>query len=78
METPDDPMVYLHDMTPDASSDETRVVMNRRVFAMPYGGTTIRGEHFMSLDPADEDERALLIKGEHPEYHEVRGSDVGR
>lgn len=45
--------------------------MERRVFTMPCYGATVRGEDFPSLDPADPDERALLIEGEHPEYHQV-------
>ncbi|TQN42100.1 uncharacterized protein DUF1841 [Blastococcus colisei] len=43
----------------------------RRTFAMPYVGTTIGGEDYPSLDPADPDDRGLLIAGEHPEYHAV-------
>jgi hypothetical protein len=41
----------------------------RRAFAMPYVGTTIGDEDYPSLDPADPDDRGLLITGEHPEYH---------
>lgn len=41
------------------------------MFVMPYYGTTIQGEDFPKLNPADPDERSLLIKGDHPEYHQA-------
>lgn len=62
-----DMAAYLDDLSPDAAGAEE--VVERRVFAMPYSGATIGGEDFPILDPADPDERGLLIQGEHPEYH---------
>lgn len=44
--------------------------IERRRFAMPYGGTRVGGTDYRFLDPADEDDRRLLIIGEHPPaYH---------
>ena len=65
------PVVYLDDLPPDASPAEVEDVLDRRTFTMPYSGATINDEDFPELDPADPDERGLLIQGEHPEYHEA-------
>lgn len=62
---------YLDDLPSGVSMAEVEGTLDRRVFAMPYYGTTIRGQDFPELDPADPDERGLLIEGEHPEYHQV-------
>jgi pRiA4b ORF-3-like protein/uncharacterized protein DUF1841 len=62
---------YLDDLSPEVSRAEVEDTMDRRVFTMPYYGTTIRGQDFPKLNPADPDERGLLIEGEHPEYHQV-------
>jgi Plasmid pRiA4b ORF-3-like protein/Domain of unknown function (DUF1841) len=43
--------------------------IDRRTFAMPFFGTRLGDEDYPELDPGDEDERRLLIEGEHPEYH---------
>ncbi len=51
--------------------DELEDVLERRIFTMPFTGTRIGDEDFSELDPGDEDERRLLITGEHPEYHDV-------
>ncbi len=56
--------------------------LDRRIFAMPYVGTRIGGEDYPRLDPADPDDRRLLIEGEHPEYHQVltdpsAGDEIG-
>jgi len=51
--------------------EDLRDALDRRRFAMPYVGTRIGAEDFPRLDPNDPDERALLIEGEHPEYHEA-------
>ncbi len=53
---------------PEGSPDD----VERHLFAMPYGGTRVGGTDYRFLDPADEDERRLLIIGEHPPaYHAV-------
>lgn len=66
-----DPAAYLGDLTPVLPRADVEDTLDRRVFAMPFHGTTIGGEDFPRLDPADSDERGLLIQGEHPEYHEA-------
>jgi hypothetical protein len=66
-----DPASYLGDLAPVLPRAEVEDTLDRRVFAMPYYGTTIGGEDFPRLDPADSDERGLLIRGEHPEYHKA-------
>lgn len=66
-----DPASYLGDLPPVLPRAEVEDTLDRRVFAMPHHGTTIDGEDFPRLDPADSDERGLLIQGEHPEYHEA-------
>jgi hypothetical protein len=58
-------------LSPLATKADVERTMDRRVFTMPFYGTTIRGQDFDRLSPADPDERGLLIKGEHPEYHEA-------
>jgi hypothetical protein len=40
----------------------------RRAFAMPYVDARIGDEDFRDLNPDSEDDRSLLIEGEHPEY----------
>jgi hypothetical protein len=54
-----------------AGVEDLQDVLDRRMFAMPYFGTRIGDEDFPHLDPNDPDERAILIQGEHPEYHAV-------
>ncbi|WP_020392346.1 DUF1841 family protein [Kribbella catacumbae] len=57
---------------PEADSiDDLQDAIERRMFAMPYFGTRIGDEDFPQLDPNDPDERAILIQGEHPEYHDA-------
>jgi len=46
-------------------------VLDRRAFAMPYVGTWIGDEDYPRLNPADPDERGILVKGEHPEWHDL-------
>lgn len=65
-----DPTVYL-DEQPPASEAELQRTLDRRLFTMPFYGTTIDGEDFDRLDASDPDQRSLLIKGEHPELHEA-------
>ncbi|MBB4907014.1 DUF1841 family protein [Actinophytocola algeriensis] len=62
--------VYLGDLPSGVSEDEVERILDRRVFAMPHRGTVIGGEEFDRLDPADPDERSLLIQGEHPEFQQ--------
>jgi hypothetical protein len=66
-----DAAAYLDDLSPGVSRAEVEDTMDRRVFTMPYYGTTIRGQDFPKLNPADPDERGLLIEGEHPECHQA-------
>lgn len=66
-----DPTVYVDDLSPLVAKAEVERTVDRRMFAMPFFGTTIDGEDFDRLNPADPDERGLLIKGEHPELHEA-------
>lgn len=63
------PAVYLDDLPPSASTAEIEHTLDRRQFTMPFTGATIDGEDFDRLNPADPDERGLLIRGEHPELH---------
>jgi hypothetical protein len=63
------PTVYLDDLPPSASTAEIERTLDRRLFTMPFVGTTIDGEDFDRLNPSDPDQRGLLIKGEHPELH---------
>jgi len=65
------PAVYLDDLPPSASTAEIERTLDRRRFTMPFSGATIDGEDFDRLNPADPDERGLLIRGEHPELHEA-------
>jgi hypothetical protein len=65
------PAAYLDDLPPLASRAEMERTLDRRLFTMPHSGTTIDGADFDRLDPSDPDERALLIKGEHPELHQA-------
>ncbi|OZM81817.1 DUF1841 family protein [Pseudonocardia sp. MH-G8] len=46
-------------------------VLARRMFAVPGVATRIGDQEFSFLDPGDPDDRSVLIKGEHPEYHEA-------
>lgn len=59
----------LADLDPDVDLSTTQATMERRMFAMPYFGTRIGDEDFPRLDPNDDDERHLLVVGEHPEFH---------
>jgi hypothetical protein len=65
------PAVYLDDLPPSASRAEIEDTLDRRLFTMPFSNATIDGEDFVRLDASDPDERALLIRGEHPELHEA-------
>lgn len=50
-----------------------RAVADRRTFAIPYVGTRIGDQEYPELDASDEQQRWLLILGEHPEYHDILG-----
>ena len=61
---------YVGDLSPAVPEDEVERILDRRVFAMPFRKATIDGEEYDRLDPADPDERSLLIESEHPEFRE--------
>jgi hypothetical protein len=62
--------LYLTGVEADTVED-LQEVLDRRRFAMPYFGTQIGDEDYPRLNPADPDERSLLVEGEHPEWHDV-------
>jgi hypothetical protein len=64
---------YVAGVDPALLSDPTarRELLARRRFAVPRIVTSIDGGEQIELDPADEDQRELLILAEHPEYHAV-------
>lgn len=66
-----DTAAYVADLSPTLPRAEVDNAVDRRVFAIPFYGTTIRGEDFPTLNPADPAQRALLIEGEHTEFHEA-------
>lgn len=70
-------MAHLDDLSPDASPAEVEDVLGGRVFTMACSGATIGDEEFPELDPADPDERGLLIQGEHSGYHQAVTDPVG-
>ena len=57
------------DLGDAAGTAEVQEAIERRMFAMPYFGTRIGDEDFPHLDPNDDDERHMLVIGEHPEFH---------
>lgn len=68
---------YVDDLSPLVSEAEVQRALERRRFVMPSSRATIDGEELDWLDPADPDERALLIKGEHPELQDVDTTSAG-
>ncbi len=62
--------LYLTGVDLDDPAD-LQAVLDRRTFAMPYVGTRIGDEDYPRLNPADPDERGILIEGEHPEWHDL-------
>jgi hypothetical protein len=62
--------LYLPGVEPGDPAD-LRAILQRRMFAMPYIGTPIGDEDYPRLDPADPDQRGILIEGEHPEWHDL-------
>src|SRR5262249_55838228 len=63
--------LYLTGVDPDGPAD-LQAILERRMFAMPYVGARIGDEDYPRLDPADPDERGILIAGEHPEWPDLR------
>jgi hypothetical protein len=63
---------YVAGVDPSVLADPaaTRELLKRRRFAVPTIVTNIDGEE-VEVDPADEDERELLVVAEHPEYRAV-------
>jgi hypothetical protein len=62
--------LYLTGVDADDPAD-LQAILDRRMFAMPYTGTRIGDEDYPRLDPADPDQRGVLIEGEHPEWHDL-------
>ncbi len=63
---------YVAGVDPWVLADPTssRELGARRRFAVPTTAACIDGDD-IELDPADEDQRALLIDAEHPQYRQV-------
>jgi len=55
----------------DVRPEDLPELLERRMFAVPAVGTRIGDEEFPFLDPSDPDDRAMLIEGEHPQYHDA-------
>jgi hypothetical protein len=62
--------LYLAGVDLDDPAD-LQAILDRRMFAMPYIGARIGDEDYPQLDPADPDQRGILIEGEHPEWHDL-------
>lgn len=58
------PGVDSADVSPEGDVES---VVERRRFVMPFRRAVIGGEALDGLDPADPEERALLLQGEHPD-----------
>ncbi len=71
---PADESAWLSDKTTDCWFDEPQRD-DRRSWAVPAGHGTYRGIELELLDPADEDERGLLIEALHSELEEALHSD---
>ncbi|RZQ62092.1 hypothetical protein [Amycolatopsis suaedae] len=67
---PGDP--YTRDL--DEDDPDLEDVRTRRLFAVPEAVTEIGGD-VVSLNPADVEQRHLLVLGEHPEFHELIAND---
>lgn len=67
-----DAEAYLAGVDPSVRRDPaaTRALLARRRFAVPTVMTSLDGDE-VELDPADEDQRELLIVAEHPQYRDV-------
>lgn len=64
--------IYVVGVDPAVLADPvaTHELVTRRRFAVPTAVTSIDGDEVV-LDPADEDQRELLIRAEHPQYQQV-------
>lgn len=62
---------YLDGLDEDADPEMVEETLERRRFAVPETSAIVGADEFDDLDPAEPDERYLLVLGEHPEYHEA-------
>lgn len=71
-------LAYVAGVDPSVLADPaaTRELLKRRRFAVPTIVTSVDGDGVIELDPADEDQRELLILDEHPEYRAVLDDPV--
>ena len=69
-EEDDDLERYLSDVETEDPA-ELEAILQRRIFAVPEVSTRIGDDDYPELDPANPDERELLIAGEHPEWHDA-------
>lgn len=69
-----DAEAYLAGVDPSVRDDPAavRALLARRRFAVPTVVTRLEGDE-VECDPADEDQRELLIVAEHPQYRAVLG-----
>jgi hypothetical protein len=65
------PTGWLTGLSEVEGVDELQDAIEGRMFAMPYAGARVGDDDFPELDPNDPDDRGILIRGEHPEYHEA-------
>ncbi|TQJ04113.1 DUF1841 family protein [Amycolatopsis cihanbeyliensis] len=56
--------------------EELAELLDRRRFAVPHTFTEI-GDEELELEPTDPEQRRLLVIGEHPEYHDALGDELG-
>src|SRR6185503_3934682 len=66
----EDADAYLDGVETD-DPDEVRAILERRIFAVPETSAQIGDELLAGLDPADANDRSLLIAAEHPEWRQV-------
>jgi hypothetical protein len=59
----------------DLTPEELAETLERRMFAVPSLSAEI-GDEELDLEPADPEQRRLLVIGEHPEYHESLAEDT--
>ncbi len=56
--------------------EELAELLERRRFAVPDTFAEI-GDEELELEPTDPEQRRLLVIGEHPEYHDALGDEIG-